>query len=76
MSRNLLPAVLAIGVGVFTGYYTFQPAFQDLAIERAHGRQPPSIPSQTTPQKSADTSANEPSTTSAPSAKPETERSK
>ncbi|KAJ5226026.1 hypothetical protein N7468_007251 [Penicillium chermesinum] len=40
MSRNLIPAVLAIGVGVFTGYYTFQPAFQEIAIERAHGNSP------------------------------------
>ncbi|KAJ5105798.1 hypothetical protein NUU61_003145 [Penicillium alfredii] len=66
MSRNFLPAVLAIGVGVFTGtisidtqlpsvdraaltapilllsdtgYYTFQPAFQQLEFEKANARQ-------------------------------------
>ncbi|KAJ5688748.1 hypothetical protein N7462_003140 [Penicillium macrosclerotiorum] len=37
MSRNFLPVVLAIGVGVFTGYYTFQPTFQQLAAERTQG---------------------------------------
>ncbi|PWY74402.1 hypothetical protein BO70DRAFT_364363 [Aspergillus heteromorphus CBS 117.55] len=29
MSRNLFPAVLAIGLGVWTGFHTFQPAFQE-----------------------------------------------
>ncbi|KAJ5595962.1 hypothetical protein N7450_002420 [Penicillium hetheringtonii] len=40
MSRNFLPVALAIGVGVFTGYYTFQPTFQQLAIEKVHGNGP------------------------------------
>ncbi|OQD72461.1 hypothetical protein PENDEC_c021G05948 [Penicillium decumbens] len=40
MSRNLFPVVMAIGVGVFTGYYTFQPTFQQLAAERAPATQP------------------------------------
>ncbi|OQE16376.1 hypothetical protein PENSTE_c024G06761 [Penicillium steckii] len=40
MSRNFLPVALAIGVGVFTGYYTFQPTFQQMAIEKAHGNGP------------------------------------
>ncbi|OJJ80578.1 uncharacterized protein ASPGLDRAFT_854452 [Aspergillus glaucus CBS 516.65] len=34
MSRNFIPAVLAIGMGVFTGYYTFQPALKDLEHEK------------------------------------------
>lgn len=64
MSRNFIPAMLAIGIGVFTGtywsgfsqmvtggsilttifsagYYTFQPTFQQLAVERTHGGQSP-----------------------------------
>ncbi|KAH8699259.1 hypothetical protein BGW36DRAFT_377603 [Talaromyces proteolyticus] len=32
--RGLVPATVAIGVGVFTGYYTFQPAFQQLQTEK------------------------------------------
>ncbi|KAJ5467069.1 hypothetical protein N7475_004821 [Penicillium sp. IBT 31633x] len=38
MSRNFVPALLVIGVGVFTGYYTFQPTFQQLQYEREHAR--------------------------------------
>ncbi|KAF3388867.1 hypothetical protein F1880_003883, partial [Penicillium rolfsii] len=34
MSRNFFPVVMAIGVGIFTGYYTFQPTFQQMAIEK------------------------------------------
>ncbi|KAF4214006.1 hypothetical protein CNMCM5878_009756 [Aspergillus fumigatiaffinis] len=37
MSRNFIPAALAIGVGILTGYYTFQPALQELQIEK-HSR--------------------------------------
>ncbi|CAI7573774.1 hypothetical protein N7533_005068 [Penicillium manginii] len=40
MSRNFIPVALAIGVGVYTGYYTFQPAFQELAAEKTHGNGP------------------------------------
>ncbi|KAJ5923759.1 hypothetical protein N7454_009004 [Penicillium verhagenii] len=40
MSRNFITAALTIGVGVFTGYYTFQPALQELAVQKAHGQQP------------------------------------
>jgi hypothetical protein len=40
MSRNFFPVVMAIGVGVFTGYYTFQPTFQQLAAEKAPVVQP------------------------------------
>ncbi|KKA20786.1 hypothetical protein T310_5201 [Rasamsonia emersonii CBS 393.64] len=32
--RGLAPAAVAIAVGVFTGYYTFQPAFKQLDAER------------------------------------------
>jgi len=32
--RGLVPAVMAIGVGIFTGYYAFKPAFQELDVER------------------------------------------
>ncbi|KAI2794649.1 hypothetical protein POX_a01248 [Penicillium oxalicum] len=35
MSRNFFPVVMAIGVGVFTGYYTFQPTFQQMSVEKA-----------------------------------------
>ncbi|KAJ5093707.1 hypothetical protein N7456_009568 [Penicillium angulare] len=40
MSRNFITAAVTIGVGVFTGYYAFQPALQELAVQRAHGIQP------------------------------------
>ncbi|KNG83720.1 hypothetical protein ANOM_007508 [Aspergillus nomiae NRRL 13137] len=35
MSRNWIPALVAIGVGVFSGYYTFQPLLKDLQAEKA-----------------------------------------
>ncbi|KAE8362019.1 hypothetical protein BDV27DRAFT_160179 [Aspergillus caelatus] len=35
MSRNWIPALVAIGVGVFSGYYTFQPLLKDLQMEKA-----------------------------------------
>ncbi|KAJ6128632.1 hypothetical protein N7471_009849 [Penicillium samsonianum] len=46
MSRNFFPAIFAIGVGVFTGYYTFQPTFQQLQYEKEHAQKtsPPSDP--------------------------------
>ncbi|KAL4870127.1 hypothetical protein BDV12DRAFT_166645 [Aspergillus spectabilis] len=34
MSRNFLPPLLAILVGIGTGYYAFQPAFRDLQREK------------------------------------------
>ncbi|KAI9934971.1 hypothetical protein ASPWEDRAFT_175690 [Aspergillus wentii DTO 134E9] len=37
MGRGFFPAVLAIGMGVFTGYYTFQPALRELQYEKSHG---------------------------------------
>ncbi|KAL3439403.1 hypothetical protein BDV09DRAFT_1605 [Aspergillus tetrazonus] len=30
MSRNFIPVVLAVVMGVGTGYYTFQPALREL----------------------------------------------
>ncbi|KAL4893170.1 hypothetical protein BDV59DRAFT_202141 [Aspergillus ambiguus] len=51
MSRNWFPALIAIGMGVFTGYYTFQPALKELQVEKdqslrghphASGQQAPS----------------------------------
>ncbi|KAF7593725.1 hypothetical protein BBP40_011017 [Aspergillus hancockii] len=59
MSRNWIPALVAIGVGVFTGYYTFQPALKELqndkvTSQRAQpGKQPqapnaPQIPTSST----------------------------
>ncbi|KAE8336356.1 hypothetical protein BDV24DRAFT_141855 [Aspergillus arachidicola] len=35
MSRNWIPALVAVGVGVFSGYYTFQPLLKDLQMEKA-----------------------------------------
>ncbi|RMJ26230.1 hypothetical protein PHISP_02917 [Aspergillus sp. HF37] len=34
-SNNIFPAVLAIGLGVFTGYYTFQPSLKQLQSDKA-----------------------------------------
>ncbi|OQE88298.1 hypothetical protein PENNAL_c0017G02151 [Penicillium nalgiovense] len=44
MSRNFFPALFAIGVGVFTGYYTFQPTFKQLQYEQQQAQKasPPS----------------------------------
>ncbi|OJJ47169.1 hypothetical protein ASPZODRAFT_132123 [Penicilliopsis zonata CBS 506.65] len=50
MSRNFLPAVLAIGVGVFTGYYTFQPALRELQTEKASTQLPPPVPNTSSTQ--------------------------
>ncbi|KAL4803542.1 hypothetical protein BDV18DRAFT_144987 [Aspergillus unguis] len=38
MSRQFIPPLLAIVFGVATGYYTFQPAFKDLQIEKARAQ--------------------------------------
>ncbi|KAJ9224710.1 hypothetical protein DTO271D3_6227 [Paecilomyces variotii] len=43
--RGFFPAAIAIAVGVVTGYYTFQPAFQQLEAEKRtqlHRQQNPS----------------------------------
>ncbi|KAL5365922.1 hypothetical protein BJX96DRAFT_180262 [Aspergillus floccosus] len=41
---------MAIGMGVFTGYYTFQPALKELQVEKGQGQsgQPPA-PTQQAP---------------------------
>ncbi|GLI76303.1 hypothetical protein PoHVEF18_004574 [Penicillium ochrochloron] len=56
MSRNFFPVVMAIGVGVFTGYYTFQPTFQQMAIEK--DQIPQQQQSTSIPQKAANVPAN------------------
>ncbi|KAJ5627074.1 hypothetical protein N7528_004501 [Penicillium herquei] len=67
MSRNFITGAATIVVGVFTGYYTFQPAFQELAIQRAHGIQPGSSPDTSASKQNADSSAiNAPVQASAP----------
>ncbi|KAJ5089748.1 hypothetical protein N7532_008432 [Penicillium argentinense] len=66
MSRNLFPVVIAIGVGVFTGYYTFQPSFQQLAIDKAHGGKP------STPQ--FDTGSASPASGVSPKVHPQTSK--
>ncbi|KAE8349357.1 hypothetical protein BDV28DRAFT_141416 [Aspergillus coremiiformis] len=38
MSRNWIPALVAIGVGVFSGYYTFQPVLKELQTEETSSR--------------------------------------
>ncbi|KAJ6072755.1 hypothetical protein N7467_010840 [Penicillium canescens] len=55
MSRNFVPALLAIGVGVFTGYYTFQPTFQQLQYEKANAnRQPTTLSDLSASKQKAD----------------------
>ncbi|PTU19554.1 hypothetical protein P175DRAFT_0559112 [Aspergillus ochraceoroseus IBT 24754] len=39
MSRNFIPATLAIGVGIATGYYTFQPALREFQTENTKSQQ-------------------------------------
>ncbi|KAL5338828.1 hypothetical protein BJX70DRAFT_398387 [Aspergillus crustosus] len=34
MSRNFLPPLVAILVGIGSGYYAFQPSFRDIQIEK------------------------------------------
>ncbi|KAI9367294.1 hypothetical protein BJX61DRAFT_547619 [Aspergillus egyptiacus] len=47
MSRNFVPAVLAIAMGIGTGYYTFQPALRELRIEQAEKAPVPEYVDQT-----------------------------
>ncbi|KAL5051485.1 hypothetical protein BDW71DRAFT_202662 [Aspergillus fruticulosus] len=42
MSRNFIPVVLAIAMGVGTGYYTFQPALRELQSNKGTIARPPS----------------------------------
>lgn len=37
------------------GYYTFQPALQELAVQKAHGQVPGSSPNSSATQKDTDT---------------------
>ncbi|KAF9883569.1 hypothetical protein FE257_003168 [Aspergillus nanangensis] len=50
MSRNWFPALMAIGMGVFSGYYAFQPALKELQTEKdqSHRVQPPAPQAQQT----------------------------
>ncbi|KAF7131267.1 hypothetical protein CNMCM5793_004372 [Aspergillus hiratsukae] len=66
MSRNFIPAALAIGMGILTGYYTFQPALQELQTEKrkpqsTSGQAEQSGDSQTKPQTPASNSETKPS---------------
>ncbi|KAF4258056.1 hypothetical protein KXW98_000229 [Aspergillus fumigatus] len=66
MSRNFIPAALAIGVGILTGYYTFHPALQELQIEKrkplsTSGQTEQSGNSQMKPQTAASSSETKPS---------------
>ncbi|OOQ90233.1 hypothetical protein PEBR_05644 [Penicillium brasilianum] len=70
MSRNFFPVVMAIGVGVFTGYYTFQPTFQQMAIEKEH------IPQQSQSTGLPQKETNAPSNPAVDSSKPEAQGSK
>ncbi|KAL4920195.1 hypothetical protein BDW62DRAFT_177859 [Aspergillus aurantiobrunneus] len=64
MSRNFIPAALAIAMGVATGYYTFQPVFKDLQDEKARTQgsgqslpaeqQPPALTSTPAPSPKED----------------------
>ncbi|OJJ58984.1 hypothetical protein ASPSYDRAFT_151443 [Aspergillus sydowii CBS 593.65] len=36
MSRNFIPAALAIAMGVATGYYTFQPALREIQSDKGN----------------------------------------
>ncbi|PLN81020.1 hypothetical protein BDW42DRAFT_194048 [Aspergillus taichungensis] len=60
MGRNFFPAVFAIGMGIVSGYYTFQPSFQELQIEREHSQRPNTTAGQSADQKTA--AANSPQT--------------
>ncbi|PLB55719.1 hypothetical protein P170DRAFT_471123 [Aspergillus steynii IBT 23096] len=58
MSRNFFPAIMAIGMGVYTGYYTFNPAFRELQSEKEPSQQAPGAP-QSQGQSVAKPSAND-----------------
>ncbi|KAL2008712.1 hypothetical protein VTN00DRAFT_6906 [Thermoascus crustaceus] len=56
--RGFVPAAVAAAVGVLTGYYTFQPAFQHLEAEKRAGVQaitkPPPQPQSSTASNNND----------------------
>ncbi|KAJ5129415.1 uncharacterized protein N7515_005454 [Penicillium bovifimosum] len=58
MSRNFVPALLAIGVGVFTGYYTFQPTFQQLQYEKEHAQKTSPLSDTLAPKQDTGVAAN------------------
>ncbi|KAJ5549956.1 hypothetical protein N7535_002102 [Penicillium sp. DV-2018c] len=58
MSRNFVPALLAIGVGVFTGYYTFQPTFQQLQYEKELAQKNPHLSDSLPPKQDTGVAAN------------------
>ncbi|KAL4741541.1 hypothetical protein BDV11DRAFT_182858 [Aspergillus similis] len=68
MSRNFIPVVLAVAMGVGTGYYTFQPALRELQSSKGNiARSPPgsqSLPaaqqSKQQPQQTVSTSNSTP----------------
>ncbi|KAL2872784.1 uncharacterized protein BJX67DRAFT_340346 [Aspergillus lucknowensis] len=64
MSRNFIPAVLAIGMGIATGYYTFQPALRDLQDEGEKGSAPQLGQSQSATQQQSQSQKSAPSPTS------------
>ncbi|KAL4978484.1 hypothetical protein BDW66DRAFT_129662 [Aspergillus desertorum] len=81
MSRNFIPGVLAIALGVGTGYYTFQPALRELQSNKGTIAGPPSgsqsLPAaqqsqqqQQPPQQSASTSTMMPAPASTPTPTP------
>ncbi|KAL2828829.1 hypothetical protein BJY01DRAFT_228227 [Aspergillus pseudoustus] len=39
MSRNFFPVALAVGMGIATSYYTFQPMLRDIQAEKKSGLQ-------------------------------------
>ncbi|KAJ5646984.1 hypothetical protein N7490_003356 [Penicillium lividum] len=71
MSRNFFTAVVTIGVGVFTGYYTFQPALQEFAVQKAHGQQTGSSPDASATKQGTSISTNDTPTASPKPVAPE-----
>ncbi|GKZ17660.1 hypothetical protein AbraIFM66951_011771 [Aspergillus brasiliensis] len=77
MSRNWIPALMAIGMGVWTGYYTFQPALRELQSDKTA---PQTLPSQaqkiaSTPTPSPNKDSNKPVTQPSEAKAPEPQKS-
>ncbi|KAL5003552.1 hypothetical protein BDV10DRAFT_180667 [Aspergillus recurvatus] len=78
MSRNFIPVVLAIAMGIGTGYYTFQPALRELQSNKGtiagplSGNQslPAAQQSQPQPQQPASTSTSTPASAPTPTPTP------
>ncbi|PYH70264.1 uncharacterized protein BO88DRAFT_403892 [Aspergillus vadensis CBS 113365] len=77
MSRNWIPALMAIGMGVWTGYYTFQPALRELQSEKTGPQTPPSQDQKIapTPTPSSDKDSNKPATQPSEAKAPEVQKS-